>query len=159
EWLLPIMDVLQELHGRHPSILHRDIKPGNLILTPQQKVILVDFGLTKLYDPTRITESMVRAVSAGFSPLEQYLGKTSPQSDIYSMAVTMYLLLTNRLPSAAVTRSMSDDLIAPRLLNPAISPNVERVILKALAIHADQRYQSMAEFTQALRAPAFTAYG
>lgn len=159
EWLLPIMDVLQELHSRHPPILHRDIKPGNLILTPQQKVVLVDFGLTKLYDPTRTTQSMVRAVSAGFSPLEQYMGKTSPQSDIYSMSVTMYLLLTNRLPSPAVTRSMSDDLIEPRLLNPLISPNVERILLKALALHADQRYQSMGEFAQALRAPAFTAFG
>jgi serine/threonine protein kinase len=158
-WLLPIMDVLQELHSRHPSILHRDIKPGNLILTPQHTVVLVDFGLTKLYDPTRITQSMVKAVSAGFSPLEQYLGQTSPQSDIYSMGVTMYLLLTNRLPSAAVTRSMSDDLIAPRQLNPLISPNVERVLLKAMSVHADQRYQSMSEFAQALRAPAFTAYG
>jgi serine/threonine protein kinase len=159
EWLLPIMDVLQELHSRNPPILHRDIKPGNLILTPQQTVVLVDFGLTKLYDPTRTTQSMVKAVSAGFSPLEQYLGKTSPQSDIYSMAVTIYLLLTNRLPSTAVTRSMSDDLIAPRLLNPLISPNVERVLLKALALHADQRYQSMDEFAQALRVPAFTAHG
>ena len=159
DWLLPIMDVLQDLHSRNPPILHRDIKPGNLILTPQHTVVLVDFGLTKLYDPTRNTQTMVKAVSAGFSPLEQYMGKTSPQSDIYSMAVTMYLLLTNRLPSSAVTRSMSDDLIAPRLLNPCISPRMERALLQALAIHADQRYQSMGEFAQNLREPAFTAYG
>src|SRR5437773_1074309 len=118
DWLLPIMDVLQDLHSRNPPILHRDIKPGNLILTPQHKVVLVDFGLTKLYDPTRVTETLIRAVSAGFSPLEQYMGKTSPQSDIYSMAVTMYLLLTNRLPSTAVTRGMSDYLLAACLLNP-----------------------------------------
>ncbi len=159
DWLLPVMDVLQDLHSRNPPILHRDIKPGNLILTPQGTVVLVDFGLTKLYDPARDTQTMVKAVSAGFSPLEQYMGKTSPQSDIYSMAVTMYLLLTNRLPSSAVNRSMSDDLIAPRLLNPGLSPKVERALLQALTIHADQRYQSMSEFAQALREPAFTAYG
>jgi serine/threonine protein kinase len=158
DWLLPIMDVLQDLHSRNPPILHRDIKPGNLILTPQQRVVLVDFGLTKLYDPTRNTHAMIKAVTAGFSPLEQYLGQTSPQSDIYSMAATMYLLLTNRLPSAAISRSMDDDLIAPRLLNPFISPKVEQVLLKALTVHANQRYQSMAEFAQALRTPAFTAY-
>jgi len=158
-WLLPIMDVLQDLHSRNPPILHRDIKPGNLILTPQQTVVLVDFGLTKLYDPTRTTHTMVKAVTVGFSPLEQYMGQTSPQSDIYSMAATMYLLLTNRLPSAAVSRSMGDDLIMPHLLNPLVSPHVERALLQALAVNANQRYQSMSEFAQALRAPAFTAYG
>ena len=159
DWLLPIMDILQELHSRNPPIMHRDIKPGNLILTPQGTVVLVDFGLTKLYDPTRNTQTMIKAISVGFSPLEQYLGKTSPQSDIYSMAATMYLLLTNRLPSAAVSRSMSDDLIPPHLLNPLVSLQMERALLNALAIHADQRYQSMRDFAQALRAPAFTSHG
>ena len=96
EWLLPIVDILQELHSRNPPIIHRDIKPGNIILTPQQTTVLVDFGLTKLYDPAETTRTMIKAVSEGFSPVEQYVGKTCPQSDIYSMAATMYLLLTNR---------------------------------------------------------------
>jgi serine/threonine protein kinase len=157
-WLLPIMDVLQELHSRHPAIIHRDIKPANIILTPKQTAVLVDFGLTKLYDPDRNTQTMVKAVSAGFSPVEQYLGKTSPQSDIYSMAATIYLLLTNRLPPAAMTRVVQDSLIAPRLLNPALSPKVERDLLKALAVNASDRYQSIDEFAQALRAPAFHSH-
>lgn len=157
-WLLPIMDMLQELHSRHPAIIHRDIKPANIILTPQQTAVLVDFGLTKLYDPDQNTQTIVRAVSEGFSPLEQYLGKTGPQSDIYSMAATMYLLLTDRLPPAAMSRAVQDTLIAPRLLNPALSSQVERALLKALALYADDRYQSMAEFAQALQAPAFTAH-
>lgn len=157
-WLLPVMDVLQELHSRHPAIIHRDIKPANIILTPQQTAVLVDFGLTKLYDPNRNTQTMVKAVSVGFSPVEQYLGKTSPQSDIYSMAATIYLLLTNRLPPAAMTRVGQDTLIAPRLLNPALSPKVERALLKALAVNADDRYQSIDEFAQALKAPAFQAH-
>lgn len=157
-WLLPIMDVLQELHSRHPAIIHRDIKPANIILTPKQTAVLVDFGLTKLYDPDRNTQTMVKAVSAGFSPVEQYLGKTSPQSDIYSMAATIYLLLTNRLPPAAMTRVVQDSLIASRLLNPALSPKVERALLKALAVNASERYQSMDEFAQALRAPAFHSH-
>jgi serine/threonine protein kinase len=157
-WLLPIMDVLQELHSRHPAIIHRDIKPGNIILTPKQTAVLVDFGLTKLYDPNRNTQTMVKAVTAGFSPVEQYMGKTSPQSDIYSMAATIYLLLTNRLPPAAMTRVTQDTLIAPRLLNPALSPKIERALLKALAVNASERYQSMDEFAHALRAPAFHAH-
>lgn len=157
-WLLPIMDILQELHSRNPPIIHRDIKPGNIILTPQGITVLVDFGLTKLYDPVHTTQTMIKAVSEGFSPLEQYVGKTSPQSDIYSMAATMYLLLTNRLPPEAVARTVRDDLIAPRLLNPQLTPKTERALLKALALNGQDRYQSMRAFAAALREPAFTGY-
>jgi len=157
-WLLPIVDILQELHSRNPPIIHRDIKPGNIILAPQQTTVLVDFGLTKLYDPAETTRTMIKAVSEGFSPVEQYVGKTCPQSDIYSMAATMYLLLTNRLPPAALGRTMRDDLIAPRLLSPTLSLKTDRVLLKALAVNATERYQSMREFAEVLREPVFSGY-
>lgn len=157
-WLLPLMDALQELHSRRPPVMHRDIKPGNIVLTPKNTAVLLDFGLTKLYDPHSSTQTLGRAVSEGFSPLEQYIGKTSPQSDIYSLGATMYILLTNRLPPVATSRSMRDELIAPRLLNPAISPKMEWVLLKALSLHADQRFQSMGELAQILREPSFDAY-
>jgi serine/threonine protein kinase len=157
-WLLPIVEVLQDLHSRNPPIIHRDIKPGNIILTPQQTAVLVDFGLTKLYDPVETTRTMIKAVSEGFSPIEQYVGKTCPQSDIYAMAATMYLLLTNKLPSSSLSRAMHDDLRSPRVLNPALSPKMDRVLLKALAVNADERHQSMREFVEALREPIFSAY-
>src|SRR5256886_10476267 len=157
-WLLPIMHVLNELHSRNPAVIHRDIKPGNIILTPDQTAVLVDFGLTKLYDPNSDTQTMVRAVSGGYSPVEQYVGRTSPQSDIYAMAATMYFLLTLRLPPESVNRSYRDELIAPHLLNPMLSPNLERVLLKAMSVDADQRYRSMDEFAQALQNPSFTPY-
>src|SRR5438552_8006325 len=157
-WLIPIMHVLNELHSRNPAVIHRDIKPGNIILTPDQTAVLVDFGLTKLYDPNSDTQTMVRAVSGGYSPVEQYVGKTSPQSDIYAMAATKYFLLTLKLPPESVNRSYRDELIAPRLLNPMLSPNVERVLLKAMSVDADQRYRSMDEFAQALQHASFTPY-
>jgi serine/threonine protein kinase len=157
-WLLPIMHVLHEMHTRNPAVIHRDIKPGNIILTPNQTAVLVDFGLTKLYDPNVNTQTMVRAVSEGFSPVEQYVGKTSPQSDIYAMAATMYFLLTMRVPPTSINRSYRDELMAPRLLNPLLSLNIEQVLLKALAVNADQRYRTMEEFAQALQNPGFTAY-
>ncbi len=157
-WLLPIMGVLNELHNRNPAVIHRDIKPGNIILTPDQTAVLVDFGLTKLYDPNSDTQTIVRAVSGGYSPIEQYVGKTSPQSDIYAMAATIYFLLTLTVPPASINRSYRDELIEPRLLNPLISLNIEHALLKALSVDADQRYSSMDEFAQALQNPPFMAH-
>src|SRR5215470_2475071 len=157
-WLLPIMHVLNELHSRNPAVIHRDIKPGNIILTPDQSAVLVDFGLTKLYDPNSDTQTLVRAVSQGFSPVEQYAGKTSPQSDIYAMAATVYFLLTLKLPPESVNRSYRDELAAPSLLNPKVSPKMDRVLLKAMSVDADLRYRSMDEFAQALQNLLFTAY-
>jgi serine/threonine protein kinase len=157
-WLGPIMHVLSELHSRNPAVIHRDIKPGNIILTPDQTAVLVDFGLTKLYDPNSDTQTLVRAVSGGYSPVEQYIGKTNPQSDIYAMAATMYFLLTLKLPPESVSRSYRDELIAPRLLNPMLSPNIEHVLLKAMSVNADERYNNMDEFAQALQNPSYAPY-
>src|SRR5579871_2731772 len=157
-WMLPIIDVLNELHSRHPPVMHRDIKPGNIIITPAQNAVLVDFGLTKLYDPGIDTQSNMRAVSEGFSPVEQYIGKTSPQSDIYSLAATMYFLLTGYVPLSSIQRSVHDDLIPPRRLNPQISSQVESALLKAMALNADFRFDSMHEFACALSQPLFTGY-
>ena len=157
-WLLPVMDVLQELHTRSTPVIHRDIKPANIIIKPNQCAVLVDFGLTKLYSPEDTTQTIERAVSLGFSPIEQYIGTTSPQSDIYSLAATMYMLLTNVAPSSSMQRSYRDELIAPRLLNPAISPTVERALLRALALKPEDRFQSMQTFAEALRGSASRVY-
>jgi hypothetical protein len=163
-WLLPVMDVLQELHSRNPAVIHRDIKPGNIILTPDERAVLVDFGLTRLYDPSSTSQTIVRVVSEGFSPVEQYIGKTTPQSDIYAMAATMYFLLTQTVPPVAMERSFHDELVPPHVHNAQISPNTEAALLKALAVNTAQRFTSMYEFAGALRQlfsvyhpPTFTA--
>ncbi len=157
-WLLPVMDVLQELHSRTPAVIHRDIKPNNIILTPDERAVLVDFGLTRLYDPASTTHTMVRAVSEGFSPAEQYVGKTTPQSDIYSMAATIYFLLTMTVPQGAMERVMHDELIPPHVLNARVSPHTEAVLLRALAVNAPQRFASMREFAAAFRQPFPVSY-
>ena len=157
-WLLPVIDVLQELHSRPTPVIHRDIKPANIIIAPNQCAVLVDFGLTKLYSPEDTTQTIERAVSLGFSPVEQYIGTTSPQSDIYSLAATMYMLLTNVAPSSSMQRSYRDELIAPRLLNSAISPPVEQALLRALTLKSEDRFQSMQAFAQALRGGTARVY-
>lgn len=157
-WLLPVMDVLQELHSRTPAVIHRDIKPNNIILTPDERAVLVDFGLTRLYDPASATNTLVRAVSEGFSPVEQYVGKTTPQSDIYSMAATIYFLLTMITPPGAMQRAMHDELVPPHILNARVSPHVEAALLRALAVNAYQRFASMREFAAAIRQPVPVSY-
>ncbi len=158
DWLVPIMHVLNELHSRNLAVIHRDIKPGNIILTPDHTAVLVDFGLTKLYDPNSDTQTLVRAVSGGYSPVEQYIGKTTPQSDIYAIAATIYFLLTLKVPPESVNRSYRDELIAPSLLNTTLSPAIDHVLHKAMSVDADLRYRSMDEFAQALQNLSFAPY-
>ncbi len=153
-WILPIMQVLEELHRRNPAVIHRDIKPANIILTVDGNTVLVDFGVTKLYDPDGTSQTMIKAITEGFSPLEQYTGTTTPQSDIYSLAATMYYLLTATTPPSAISRSLRDTLKPPRALNPHISARTEQALLRGLAINLDQRYRSMREFTLALQGQA-----
>jgi hypothetical protein len=149
-WILPIMQVLQDLHSRNPAVIHRDIKPANIILTVEGYTVLVDFGVTKLYDPADASQTMIKAVTEGFSPPEQYSGTTSPQSDIYALAATMYYLLTAVKPPSAISRSLRDSLVPPRAFNPRISPQLEQALLRGLALRPEDRYRSMREFMASL---------
>jgi len=83
-----IADALSHLHSRKPPVLHRDIKPGNVKITPDGRVFLVDFGLAKLVQGTQTTTTGARAMTPGYSPPEQYgTARTDPRSDIYSLAL------------------------------------------------------------------------
>lgn len=72
DWIDQISDALAYLHGRTPPIIHRDIKPANIRVTPGGRAMLVDFGVAKRYDPDSRTSVGARAVTAGYSPVEQY---------------------------------------------------------------------------------------
>ena len=102
-WADQVLDALDYLHSQPRPIIHRDIKPGNIILTPQGKVKLVDFGLVKLYDPTnpRTATAMKGMGTPEYTPLEQYAGgagHTDARSDIYALGATLYHLLTGVIP-------------------------------------------------------------
>jgi hypothetical protein len=144
---------LTYLHTRQPSpVIHRDVKPANIKITPDGKLKLIDFGISKVL--AKGTGDAARAVSPPYSPLEQY-GKglrTDARSDVYALGVTLYALLTNHLPPEAPDRA-TEVVLPPRQLNPALSPHTEVVILKAMAEKADERYQSAAEMKQALSTP------
>src|SRR5512139_1350699 len=127
-WMLQLCDALTYLHGQDPPVLHRDIKPGNIKLTPEGRIKLVDFGLVKPLDredPKTLTG--LRGIgSLPYTPIEQYageLGHTDTRSDLYGLGATLYHLTTGRPPASAQDRFLDPEtLLPPRQINPAISP-------------------------------------
>jgi len=151
-WADQLCDALEYLHSLDPPILHRDVKPANIRLTPGGTLKLVDFGLVKLLSPddSRTITILQGRGTIQYTPLEQYggdTGHTDVRSDIYSLGATLYHLLTNRPPADVKQRFLRpDSLPSPRSLNPRLSPRVERAILRALEMHPDKRPASVAEF-------------
>ena len=142
-----ISDALAYMHTRLPTILHRDIKPGNVRITPSGHIYLVDFGLVKLVQGRETTNTGARAMTPGYSPPEQYgSARTDPRSDIYSLGATLYSALTDVLPEDGLDRAMNRVELTPiQKHNPKISDHVARIIEKCLAIPTDDRYQSAEE--------------
>ena len=154
-WIVPICDALHYLHTRLPPILHRDVKPANIIVTPGGHPVLVDLGIAKEHLPgANQTLTFVRkAGTEGYAPPEQYAagGQTGPWSDVYGLGATLYHLVTGRVPPTAVERVALDrKLVHPRDLNPAVSPQLDAIIYRALALRPAERFPSMVEFAEAL---------
>ncbi|HUS84527.1 MAG TPA: protein kinase, partial [Anaerolineales bacterium] len=150
-WAESICGALSYLHTREPPIIHRDIKPANLKLHPGGNIVLVDFGLAKVFDQSQTTTG-ARGLTPGFSPPEQYGGqRTDSRSDQYSLAATLYSLLTNQRPADSVQRMLGKEILKPiRNLNPAVSEHVEAALERALALKQEDRFPDMASFCMAL---------
>ncbi len=160
-YAVQLCGVLTYLHTQSPLILHRDIKPDNIRLTPDGLIKLVDFGLLK--QGTDTTASSRRGLTMAYAPIEQYGsghggGPTDARSDIYSLGATLYHLLTGEAPLPAAQRIAAGDdpLPAPQSLNPRITPHVNQAIMTAMALTRDKRFATADHFAQALfgRAPA-----
>ncbi len=150
-WIVQVCNALIYLHAQNPPVIHRDIKPANIKITPEGRAVLVDFGITKVYDPHKKTTAGARGVTPGFSPVEQYgKGSTDPRSDIYALAATLYTLLTGVEPPESIDRVTGTLLIPPRQLNPSISQITEQALLRAMEVLAKDRIQNAAEFKAAL---------
>ncbi len=155
DWASQLADALSFMHEQDPSIVHRDIKPSNLKLTPNGLLKLVDFGLVKIMAPEEVTITVIQGQgTALYTPLEQYGGDglhTDVRADIYAFGATLYHLLTNEAPADARKRFLQpESLLPPRQINPAVSQRTERAILWAMALHPDQRPDSIDTLRQSL---------
>lgn len=137
--LYGVFEAVTYLHGN--NILHRDIKPDNIIITPDNNSFLVDLGIAKV-----IGKNSVRAATPGFAPPEQYTGGTTKQSDIYALGATLYCTLTNRVPTDSLEQYIDKKpLPLPHRINPAITSKIEANILKAMHLDLKSRYSTIDE--------------
>ncbi len=159
-WAEQLLDALEYLHGQQNPIIHRDIKPQNLKLTPHGQIILLDFGLAK-GNPTdanhKTAANSIFGYSRHYASLEQIQGTgTDPRSDIYSLAATLYHLVTGKPPADALTRVMNvmneeqDPLLAPHLIHEQVDENISEALLTSMSLNANLRPQSASEMYELL---------
>lgn len=160
-WMLQILDALHYLHSSPAPVIHRDIKPENLILTPEGRIVLVDFGLMKQAESKiEAAESFIHTFGTQeYAPPEQFDEQgwgTDARSDIYSLGATFYYLLAGRLPPSAKERVVAgfSNYAAgvPSILpfNPTVSKRTNRIIAKALEFDRNDRFQSALAMREAI---------
>jgi hypothetical protein len=150
EWGIQLCEILEYLHAQEPPVIFRDLKPANIMLDQQGQVKLIDFGIARLFNPAKKTDT-VHLGTIGFAPPEQYEaqgGATDTRSDIYALGATLHYLLTLRNPSDEAPFTFDEAL--PRQLNPRVSAGMEQVVMKAVQKEAAARYQSAKGMKQAL---------
>jgi serine/threonine protein kinase len=141
----PLLIALQEVHRL--GLVHRDISPDNVYLCDFGRVCLLDFGAARNAVRDR-SKSLSVQFKGGYTPEEQYRrqGQQGPWTDIYAAAATMYRALTGQAPPPALDRLQQDQLQPPSRLGVTMPRDAEQALLRALAVHADQRYRSAEAF-------------
>jgi serine/threonine protein kinase len=144
-YMAQIAEAIGYIHER--NILHRDISPDNVIVTPANKIVLIDFGSAREFIHDK-TQSHTAILKKGYAPLEQYsvTSRKGAYSDIYSLGAVFYFALTGKKPTEATERTMDDSMPEPKSLDASIPDDANRTILKAMALKPEYRHQNIKEF-------------
>lgn len=151
-WINEVCLAVDYLHHQNPPIIHRDIKPQNIKLSPAGEVVLVDFGVAKEGSVEVQTATGAHGVTPGFSPPEQYSGSgSSPASDIYAMGATLYALITGVKPPDSVSLAIGEvEYVPPDKINPAVSLEITEAINWAMRPKPSERPQTVLEWSKEL---------
>ena len=136
-WAQQICDVLDYLHNQTPPVIFRDVKPSNVMLTRQQRIMLIDFGIAKIF---RSGARGTMIGTEGYAPPEQYRGTAEPRGDVYALGATMHHLLTGKDPRLEAPFTFNERPI--RQFNPEVSEALDAVISRALQYEASDRFES-----------------
>ena len=149
ELLVPLIEALDEIHSQ--GLIHRDISPDNIMVLPDGRIKLMDFGAARDY--TEFGEKSLSIVlKPGYAPPEQYQthGVQGPWTDIYALCATMYKCITGENPPDAIDRLVDDHLKKISALGISVSPQIEKAIIKGMSVAAKDRYQNVGDFCEDL---------
>lgn len=150
-FLADLAAAIDAIHAHPQQIVHRDIKPSNLLINPDDgRLMVADFGIARAMQEKPLTQRGWALGTENYIAPEQEHGKAEPASDIYSMGVVAYQLFTGLLPYQAVVRNRARGLPPPSVLNLSLPPSVDPVVLRAIETEPQKRFQTGAEFSQAL---------
>lgn len=146
DWAKQLCGVLSYLHSRTPPIIYRDVKPSNIMMQPDGKLILIDFGTAREFKNENV-EDTVCLGTKGYAAPEQFggQGQTDERTDIYCLGATLYHLITGHNPGHPPY-----EMYPIRHWNPSLSPGLEKILLKCTQNNPDDRYQSCEELLYAL---------
>ena len=153
-YILQVCDAVSYLHRQDPPILHRDIKPQNIKITPDGRAVLVDFGIAKVITADGRTYTGAQAATPGFSPPEQYGGVgTTPRSDVYSLGATLYAVLTGEYPPDSISLLSNAEVFRPaRAVNRRLSRQVSVAIEQAMHLRQQDRPEAVVDWMRDLKA-------
>jgi serine/threonine protein kinase len=152
EYISQVGDALAVVHDA--SLLHRDLKPDNVMITDDGRVVLIDFGTARAFTAGR-TGRMTTMVTPGYAPLEQYGSQVhfGPFTDVYALGATLYHALTGQMPAPATDRASGVELQSPHALDSRISVATSDSVMWALEMRIDRRPQTVRSFLDALPVP------